>query len=64
MTVEYVLLLFATFFFILKAFMTAPAEALKTSGPRLGARIEQQLTTGAGFKPIDGNHIGWDGETR
>ncbi|MBV2168186.1 MAG: hypothetical protein KUL82_05710 [Bdellovibrio sp.] len=60
MTIEYVLLLFAVFFFGLKAFMSAPAKAFKESGPRLGARIEQQLATGDGFKPIGGNHIGWE----
>ncbi|UXR65633.1 MULTISPECIES: hypothetical protein [Bdellovibrio] len=62
MTIEYVLLIFATFFFILKGFMTVPAKAFKESGPRLGARVEQQLMTGAGFKPQGGNHIGWVGE--
>jgi hypothetical protein len=61
MTIEYVLLLFAVFFIGLKAFMSAPAEAFKQSGPRLGARIEQQLATGDGFKP-NGNSNEWSGD--
>ena len=62
MTVEYVLLLFAVFFIALKGFTTAPAKAFKEAGPRLGARIEQQLETGGGFKPQNGDYIGWGGE--
>lgn len=62
MTVEYVLLLFATFFFVLKAFITVPANAFRESGPRLAARVEQQLATGDGFKPAGGNHIKWSGD--
>ena len=50
MTIEYVLLLFAAFFIGLKLFMTAPAQAFRESGPRLAARVEQQLATGDGFK--------------
>jgi hypothetical protein len=62
MTIEYVLLLFATVMFVLKVFVSAPAKAFKESGPRLAARVEQQLTTGAGFKPDKGEHIGWLGD--
>lgn len=62
MTIEYVLLLFAVFFIGLKGFTSAPAKAFKESGPRLAARIEQQLATGDGFKPEGGNHIGWNGD--
>lgn len=62
MTIEYVLLLFAVFFIGLKGFMSAPAKAFKESGPRLGARIEQQLATGDGFKPQNGDHISWSGD--
>ncbi len=51
MTIEYVLLLFAAFFFALKFFISAPADAFRKSGPRLAARVEQQLATGDGFKP-------------
>lgn len=49
MTIEYVLLLTATVFLILKAFMTAPTQAFANAGPRLGARIEKQLVTGGGY---------------
>ncbi|MNJ93517.1 hypothetical protein D3C87_111990 [compost metagenome] len=61
MTIEYVLLLFAVFFIGLKFFMTAPAEAFRESGPRLGSRIEKQLATGDGFRP-GGNRVPWTGE--
>lgn len=61
MTIEYVLLLFAVFFIGLKTFISAPGKAFKESGPKLGARIEQQLTTGDGFKP-NGSSNGWQGE--
>lgn len=61
MTIEYVLLLFAAFFIGLKFYMTAPAEAFREAGPRLGSRIEQQLATGDGFKP-KGNRMPWAGE--
>lgn len=64
MTVEYVLLLVATFFFVLKVFMTMPAKAFRESGPKLGARVEQQLATGDGFKPVNGNHVAWAGENK
>ncbi|MGZ3774194.1 MAG: hypothetical protein ACXVCY_11660 [Pseudobdellovibrionaceae bacterium] len=61
MTIEYVLLLFAVFFMMLKAFMVAPAKAFRDSGPKLGARVEQQLATGVGFKP-KGVQIEWSGD--
>ncbi|MEN0058450.1 MAG: hypothetical protein AAGB31_06415 [Bdellovibrio sp.] len=59
MTIEYVLLLFVVFFIGLKAFMSAPAEAFRNSGPMLGARIEQQLATGDGFTP-HGSKVKWE----
>jgi len=59
MTIEYVLLLIAIFGVALKAFISAPADAFRESGPRLGARIEQQLMTGSGFKP-KGSNIEWE----
>ncbi|KYG60725.1 hypothetical protein [Bdellovibrio bacteriovorus] len=62
MTVEYVLLLFCVFFFGLKAFLSAPGNAFRNSGPMLGARIEQQIATGDGFKPQGGNHVQWAGD--
>ncbi len=55
MTIEYVLLLISVFAIGLKTFTTAPKEAFKKAGPALGARVEKQLTTGDGFKPIYGN---------
>lgn len=60
MTIEYVLLLVVTFFFIVKGMLTVPNAAFKQSGPRLGARIEQQLETGAGFRPGSTDKIRWE----
>jgi hypothetical protein len=59
MTIEYVLLLVCMFFFGIKAMLSAPTKAFKDSGPMLGARIEQQLATGDGFKP-GGNNLRWE----
>lgn len=50
MTIEYILLLVVVFGIGLKVFVSAPMDAFKESAPRLGARIEKQLETGAGFK--------------
>lgn len=61
MTIEYVLLLFVMFMMVLKAFVSAPGTAFRESGPRLGARIEQQLATGDGFKP-GGSRVEWSGD--
>ena len=58
MTIEYVLLLIAIFAFGLKAFVSAPTEAFRSSGPRLAARIEQQIETGEGFRPR-GSYLDW-----
>lgn len=58
MTIEYVLLLIAVFMIGLKAFISAPSEAFRGSGPRLAARVEKQLDTGQGFKP-KGNRLNW-----
>ena len=59
MTVEYVLLLFATFFIGLKLFASAPTKAFIDSGPRLGARVERQLETGGNFRPGGGDRNQW-----
>ncbi|MFZ4403608.1 MAG: hypothetical protein ACOYOK_05845 [Pseudobdellovibrionaceae bacterium] len=59
MTIEYVLLLICVFMFTVKVFVSGPKEAFKDSGPRLGARIEQQLATGSGFKPSAGQDLAW-----
>jgi hypothetical protein len=56
MTTEFVLLL-GLFAFITAGAMlgeSGPANVFKKSGPRLGARIEQHISTGRGFKvPTD-----------
>jgi hypothetical protein len=49
MTIEYILLLVVVFGIGLKVFVSAPMDAFKNSAPRLGARVEKQLTTGSGF---------------
>ncbi|MBO9667301.1 MAG: hypothetical protein J7501_10875, partial [Bdellovibrio sp.] len=56
--IEYVLLLTAILFIGLKAFVSAPGDAFRNSGPKLAARVEKQLETGQGFKP-KGNKIEW-----
>ncbi|HPI40620.1 MAG TPA: hypothetical protein PLJ21_07430 [Pseudobdellovibrionaceae bacterium] len=58
MTIEYVLLLTATVFLILKAFISAPTKAFANAGPRLGARIERHLVTGSGY-PAVGQGAEW-----
>ncbi|MFN8845874.1 MAG: hypothetical protein ACK5W9_03410 [Bdellovibrionales bacterium] len=35
--------------FALKVFVSAPMTAFKESSPRLGARVEKQISTGTGF---------------
>lgn len=50
MTIEYVLLLVVVFGIGLKTLTSAPANAFKNSGPRLGARVEKHLATGRGFQ--------------
>jgi hypothetical protein len=49
MTVEYVLLLALFAFFILNALVGGPQKTFKEAAPRLGARIENHLTTGDAF---------------
>ncbi|WP_413576528.1 hypothetical protein ACLVWU_00635 [Bdellovibrio sp. HCB290] len=58
MTIEYVLLMIAILGIGLKAFISAPSEAFRGSGPRLAARVEKQLDTGQGFKP-KGARLEW-----
>jgi hypothetical protein len=52
MTTEYVLLLAIYTFLILGAFLgdKGPMSAFKDAGPRLGARVERNLTVGTEFK--------------
>jgi hypothetical protein len=61
MTIEYVLLLTAMTMLVLKIFISAPSEAFKKSGPKMGARIERQLETGSGFTPNGARHE-WGGD--
>ena len=49
MTIEYVLLCVVIFLFAIKVFTSAPQQAFMNSGPRLGARVENQLLTGRPF---------------
>ncbi len=62
MTVELVLLLGLYAFLLLGAFMgeNGPIETFRKSGPRLGARIERNVTTGDGFRSSsDGKPVSW-----
>ena len=62
MTVELVLLLGIYAFLILGAFLgeNGPIETFRKSGPRLGARIERNVSTGDGFRTSnDGLGVNW-----
>ncbi len=62
MTTELVLLLGIFAFLLLGAFLgdLGPIETLKKSGPRLGARIERDISTGDGFRQSrDGKGVDW-----
>jgi hypothetical protein len=62
MTVELVLLLGLYAFVLLGAFLgdNGPLETFKKSGPRLGARIERNVSTGDGFRRSDdGLGVNW-----
>lgn len=58
MTVEYVLLLVCVFAITMKTFMSAPTNAFKQGAPRLGARVEKQISTGDGFRD-KGERLNW-----
>ncbi len=58
MTIEYILLMICVFGIGLKFFTSAPMDAFKESGPKLGARVEKHLVTGSGFKHQGRSH-GW-----
>lgn len=51
MTLEYVLLLVIGGVVFMTTLMTAPKKVFNVGGTRLAARVETQLSTGAGFKP-------------
>ena len=62
MTVEVVLLLGLYAFVVLGAFLgdLGPLETFRKSGPRLGARIERNVSTGDGFRTSnDGLGVNW-----
>jgi hypothetical protein len=61
MTTEFVLLLGLFAFITMGALMgkNGPGAAFQKSGPRLGARLEQQLSTGRGFKVGQGAVLNW-----
>lgn len=59
MSLEYVLLMICIFGIGLKFFTSAPMDAFKEAGPRLGARVEMHLATGTGFKQNGRSH-GWN----
>ena len=65
MTTELVLLLSIFAFLIMGAFLgdMGPMATFKKSGPRLGARIERNISTGNGFRnsTADGEGIDWHG---
>lgn len=59
MTIEYVLLIVSVVMISMKFFVSAPSEAFKNAGPRLGARVENQLATGVRFKVKGGKEPKW-----
>jgi hypothetical protein len=62
MTVELVLLLGIYAFILLGAFLgdTGPIETFKKSAPRLGARVERNISVGDGFRQSqDGQGVHW-----
>lgn len=62
MTIEYVLLLVSMTMLVLKIMISAPTDAFKKAGPRMGARVERQLETGGGFQPGGGGKTEWSGQ--
>lgn len=62
MTTELVLLLGIYAFLLLGAFLgdLGPIETFKKSAPRLGARVERNISTGDGFRDsADGQGVNW-----
>lgn len=62
MTVEYVLLIVCVFMISMKFFASAPSKAFRESGPRMAARVEQQLSTGGEFKTHQGAALPWEAD--
>lgn len=59
MTLEYILLLSLFVIFFLGAIIKGPHNAFINTGPKLGARVEQNLMTGTGWRTMDGKEIEW-----
>ncbi|MCB0364039.1 MAG: hypothetical protein H6624_13480 [Bdellovibrionaceae bacterium] len=62
MTVELVLLMSLYAFIVMGVFLgdVGPIETFKRSAPRLGARVERNVSTGWGFrKATDGDKVNW-----
>lgn len=61
MTTELVLLLGIFAFIVMGVFLgdAGPLATFKNSGPRLGARIERNMTIGRDFKAADGTKAEW-----
>ena len=59
MTIEVILLMAISLFVTLGAFLgsSGPQATFKSSGPRLGARIERNVSTGSGFSNLPAS--GW-----
>lgn len=63
MTVEFVLLMVAVFMIGLKFLASAPVDAFKQSAPRLGARVEKNISSGTGFNDKGKAPLAWkDGQ--
>jgi len=59
MIVEYILLLTAFVVMMMKITYFAPLKAFNEGGPRLGARVENHLTTGRGFSEDSHRKADW-----
>ena len=61
MTTELVLLLGIFAFIVMGIFLgnAGPLETFKTAGPRLGARVERNISIGNQFRGRDGKGADW-----
>ena len=59
MTAEFVLLLALTVFTAWSVAMTGPRKVFTQAGPKLGARLERQLSIGDSFK-TGGARVRWE----
>lgn len=62
MTTELVLLIMIFVFLVSRAFFGehGPLKTFEGSGPKLGARIEKQLSTGRNFNNLNGARQRWE----